>query len=139
MPYIQVDPRILCNKRFSAFRGLTPSARIAHEIWHFLDLSGLLDVGFSSETSTIMTDWWMAATQSEGYRNLLKDDDYNRQIDETWARSYAQWLALHSNNEGLLAALRVRQSRDNNYWSDEDFEPIAQAIDSLMRTQKWTK
>lgn len=86
--------------------------------------------------------------------------------DEAWARSYAQWVAIRSGDKDGLRELRKMQSaatlgnvpagmRYNvnklgkkpepgtwDYpmqWDDEDFKPIAEAIDSIMERLGWRK
>lgn len=60
--------------------------------------------------------------------------------EEVWARSYAQYIALRSGNVEMLAQLDGLR-RDILYgeaqWSDDDFEPIAEAMDRLFRGLGW--
>jgi hypothetical protein len=63
--------------------------------------------------------------------------------EELWARSYAQYVALLAGDPDILASLdsfRVRRSGEVYYpmqWTDEDFVPIARAIDDCFRDLGW--
>lgn len=69
--------------------------------------------------------------------------------DELWARSYAQYIAVRSGDAELMAELRRKQAtmaarwNDPNHpemptqWTDDDFEPIARAIDDLFVSLGW--
>lgn len=59
---------------------------------------------------------------------------------ELWARSYAQYIATRSGNAAM--AKQVAYSRSDpmyaeQQWSEEDFAPIAEAIDELFRSLGW--
>lgn len=64
--------------------------------------------------------------------------------EEVWARAYAQYVALRSGDGRLRAQLDgLRQRLGQIYypvqWDEADFEPIAAAIDDLMRELGWRK
>ncbi len=62
---------------------------------------------------------------------------------EMWARSYAQYIATRSADPSLglqLASERERHPGMPYYpehWDDEDFAPIAEAIDELLESKGW--
>jgi hypothetical protein len=57
---------------------------------------------------------------------------------EFWARAYAQYIGTRSGNAALLAELSaMRQGVYPLVWDDDDFEPIAAAIDGLLREKGW--
>lgn len=62
---------------------------------------------------------------------------------ELWARAYSQYVALRSGDPTLKAQLdRLRRRGPLYYpvqWDDDDFEPIAKAIDELMVELGWRK
>ena len=69
--------------------------------------------------------------------------DYLLSLNEVWARSYAQWIATKSGERTLLTQLDSLRDpkRDPLYtgkqWSDEDFAPIATAMDRLFESIGW--
>lgn len=76
-----------------------------------------------------------AAPSPEHLRYLLSDK-------EVWARSYAQYVATRSGNEAMLAQIaneRKDQLYGDRQWSDEDFQPIAKAIDGVFAGLGWRK
>jgi hypothetical protein len=132
-----------------------------HEIGHFLDHQALGVKGsFASAGSPLLQEWRAAVQSSAAYRRLkqaLSDPDqqqYRREIQylksdvEVWARSYAQWMKLQIEKRGLgSAAMRARLKEEltmrldapyqSGHWTDEDFEPIAAAIDRLFERKGW--
>lgn len=100
-----------------------------------------------------------AAIRSGGIRKHIR---YLLQTDEVWARSYAQYIAIRSNDSVLMAELRrlqtqVKLGRDNpqgfgtrtsdsdpehkwpTVWEDDEFEPIAAAFDDIFEGLGWRK
>jgi len=66
---------------------------------------------------------------------------YQLRYDELWARSYAQYIASRSGDESMIAEIsQVRASAYSpNQWADDDFVPIAKAIDEIMKAAGWLK
>jgi hypothetical protein len=65
---------------------------------------------------------------------------YLLRADELWARSYAQYIATRSSDASLKAELVEYLEKHNAYssqWTDEDFAPIAEAIDRLFERLGW--
>lgn len=63
---------------------------------------------------------------------------YLRKPYELFARAYAQWIAVESGDEVLLAELDWMRSADGDgfyprQWDDEDFEPVRSALRKLFR------
>lgn len=74
---------------------------------------------------------------------------------EQFARAYAQWIAIRSQDEQMLKELREIQAEDakavagkddpevrnrivfHGQWDDDDFEPIAEALDDIFREEGW--
>jgi hypothetical protein len=150
--------------RYGGHKGMTA----AHEIGHFLDQRGIGRGRFASETDTRMSEWRDAVRNSKAAKRIEElsrqtkakvvvngqeleyyiDRRYVRylsQWNELWARSYAQYVAHKSGDASLLAQLDDlrRQSVTRLYyptqWDDEDFKPIAAAIDKLMKELGWVQ
>jgi hypothetical protein len=61
---------------------------------------------------------------------------------ELWERSYAQYVSFHSGDPALAREIaEIRTRRDLLYipylWDDDDFEPIASAIDDHFQELGW--
>lgn len=90
----------------------------------------------------------VTVTHSSGQQltyNAKPSPDHLRYLlsdKEVWARSYAQYVATRSGNEAMLAQL-AEQRKDQLYgerqWDDDDFQPIARAIDNLFQGLGWRK
>lgn len=141
---------------------------LAHEIGHFIDHQAIGVPGeFASEKSELMKNWRDAVSSTQAYRQIktLRDGpnvvvarngrshsvskkylDYLGGFDEVWARSYAQYIALKSENKALLDALRNIQTQETgapvwyaSQWDDEDFAPVSSAIDLLFKDLGYLK
>lgn len=177
-------------------RGLAGPANntLAHEVGHWIDhqVIGRVEgmgrplsrgVFASQATSAIptMAAWKEAVKASQTYQTLrnwstgadgtpvgvnAKHLSYLLSADETWARAYAQYIAVRSGDVQMLAELRVMQQAatvgkvaaerkfnrqlmgvtpDPNswdypkVWQDDEFEPIAKAMDKVFEAQGWRK
>jgi hypothetical protein len=131
-----------------ALRRKPPITSAVHEIGHSLDGHGFGDgtpveaimrSGFSEMYSSTpaMAEWREAVTSSQAYRNLIVEGNgYKETITELLARSYEQYIALRSSNGALLAKIEQRLNEESDmYWSDSDFEPIAEAFDRFFSTR----
>jgi hypothetical protein len=81
-------------------------------------------------------------TRVEAIQDVPSDEDFVRYLskdNETWARAYAQYVATRSSNPVLKAELVKAQEKIGypQQWSDEDFTPVADAIDNLFKTMGW--
>ena len=110
----------------------------------------------------IFRDWMDAVTSTEAYGRLeaLSDKksttidgksykvsekhvEYLTRWDELFARSYAQWVTTRSGDKTLVSQLNdLRDAKKDplyhsRHWSDQDFEPVAAALDQLFRAAKW--
>ena len=63
---------------------------------------------------------------------------------EIWARSYAQYVAIQSTDPKLTDGLEaIKSARSENrldyllHWEDNDFDPIAEAIERVFRRLRW--
>lgn len=62
--------------------------------------------------------------------------------DELWARSYSQYIATKSRQPDMiaeLAGLRENEMYKDIQWDDDDFAPIAEAIDQAFVSLGWLK
>jgi SPP1 gp7 family putative phage head morphogenesis protein len=140
---------------------------IAHEIGHFLDHKGVAATGHYA-SGEAFREFHKVVNESNAVGSLLRQfkmtvyrikpangpefthpvkKDYIRYLlseKELWARAYCQWVALRSGDQLMLD--QVRQVREDlhpgtaaSLWTDDDFEPIAKAIDDLMEKLGWRK
>ena len=139
---------------------------LAHEIGHFIDHRGIIKNGqFASADSAEFEGWRNAIAASEAIKTLVDmayhkgtvkgtdkkhynlDRKYIRyllQTKEIFARAYSQYIAIRSGDETLLNQLRYFQRKDEEalvyypeQWRDDDFNPIADAIDALFIKLGW--
>lgn len=137
-----------------------PGLTTAHEIAHALDHKGFGSDWASEQVFGPLDGWRHATFDSKAYSELAKykrnggvfehngqryraDEKYFRymmQPRELWARSFAQWHVLHSNNRGLRRELVFAQKQSlPYYWSHKDFAPIDREITKVMRKYGYTK
>jgi hypothetical protein len=141
--------RILVSTRCETFEFV-----LLHEAGHLLDHQCFGAPGeWSSLYDARFEGWWRAVQGSQAYaelerllpalceQGLLRGRmrEYFGSPQELWARSYAQWIALRSDDATLRRQLE--HARAHSYaplpylpeqWADEDFEPIALALDELL-------
>lgn len=154
--YVPYSKEVLINTaKWADHPGLTT----AHELGHFLD-DGALGIGLGTRrVPDIQWQAWKDAIdnsaaikslralranggQIPGSPNYVRLDyiDYMLTDVETWARSYAQFVAQRSQNGAILKELVKEQTFDPNIakqWQDADFEPIALAIEQIFRGKGW--
>ena len=69
---------------------------------------------------------------------VVKKLSYRGDLDELWARSYSQFIAVRSKHKRLLA--EFRRAQENNpasYWEANDFKDINMAIETIFRQHQW--
>lgn len=140
-----------------------PEMTIAHEFGHFLELFGLDGHNNGRRdwknlpASDPMRAFKAAVSGSRAARELVAiassrsvtvggvaarvDGKYARYLldwKELWARAYAQWAATRSGDPAMLRQLEAlrdpaRSPYHHRQWADDDFAPIASAIDDLFR------
>jgi hypothetical protein len=152
----EIEPDLSVRPLSIVVRLATPHRRLKtqHEIGHYIDLEGLPGDGFSSSVAVELADWRAAIRRSDAFQELARltrtasDAGQRRMraalaLDEVWARSYAQFIALRSGDPRLLAevgALRTGAIGDVAIplqWASDDFAPISAAITALMRRLRW--
>lgn len=147
--------------------GSHPELTALHEIGHFMDHQGIIQGKFASEVSKEFNDWRDAVANSAAIKQLSKLQyqktgkivvdgiekeyivprkyvKYLLSQKEIWARSYAQFITVKSGDVKLMKQLD--SIRDNlasklfpSQWTDDDFEPISQAIEKLFKVLGWMK
>ena len=134
-----------------------PVLTIVHEVGHLLDDAlGDFEVYSSMEQGTPIYSVVQTALQSESMQamqeylavtsgmtltrlNVMKWMD----VPEIWARAYAQYIALRSEDVMLQIHLQeeisLAQEEIERYvqWQYEDFAPIAGAIDEMFEQLGW--
>lgn len=144
-----------------------PELTTVHETGHFLDKAGIGPSGpWASVTDPQLNGWRKAIVESSAIRHLaaLRDMasatitlangiesripvnkafvDYLLQPWEVWARSYAQFIAVKSRNPELMEQLKQRVDEPfaqayTMHWRDDDFAPIAEAMELLFQQLGW--
>ncbi|MBK8188950.1 MAG: hypothetical protein IPK79_00685 [Vampirovibrionales bacterium] len=137
----------------------TPAFTALHEIGHWLDFAAL-NVPFEHNVGEIRDkslrdaykEFWSALEGTKSYQSLIQtlrsladtphEAGYVRYLlrrEEKWARAYSQYVATRSSSTVLKAEL-AREQGLNGYpqqWSDEDFAPVAAAIDKIFKVMGW--
>jgi hypothetical protein len=132
-----------------------PGLNLVHEIGHFLDHQSIGQPGvFASPDDQRVERWRHAIGITQAVMTLqlveqrtrsprvLEFVRYQLRPVELWARSYAQFIAMESEQYTLLDELHQRQravtaSGVPVQWSDDDFLPVATSIADLFRTLEW--
>jgi hypothetical protein len=62
--------------------------------------------------------------------------------DEVWARAYSQYIAVRSGDDVMMAEIAKWRTMNSHQvyplqWTDDEFEPIAAAIDKLFEGLGW--
>lgn len=130
---------------------VNPEMTLAHEIGHFIDHQVITPGKFASTSSPLFKQWKEAVENSVAtkvLRKLLKEStsrvtsrriDYYLDTHEQWARAYAQWVATRSQNDVMLEQVSKIVGKQTSpvyaasQWADEDFAPIAAAIDEIFK------
>lgn len=132
-------------------KGLWPRMTASHEAGHMLDWFALGAPGkFASELHPDLAAWRTAVANSAAVKGLVKGTvdgmpisgrEYFLRKHEIWARSYSQYIAQKSGDVEQLAQLgRIRAVPGIGkliQWDDDDFKPIAAAIDDLFKKKGW--
>jgi hypothetical protein len=143
-----------------------PAMTIAHEIAHRLDVDvlghkktyGSERINYLTKTVQIMSVWHLAIYRSNAYRSLKvaqtkrkKDQQYQQDLSvllrprELFARSFAQYIAIRSQNPQMLSELMILLDSNNflpneflqYQWEANDFEAIAKSFDQMLYNLGW--
>jgi hypothetical protein len=132
---VLVDP---CESKFPNF-AIRPALTLLHEVGHLLDHMALnpLKGTFGSDYDPAFERLWECWRKSCAVRHLNTLATRKRPIvpqeirrfllyqvraSELWARTYAQWIALRSND--LLLASQLRSAREHDpytQWTGQHF------------------
>lgn len=142
-----------------------PMQTVAHEIGHFLEYQGVLpgvqgnpkavaDLAavravLNNTAAVQRLDALLAGTEKltamyNGTQITSGADPaytaYLRRENEIWARAYAQYIAVKSQNATMLEELRKEQAYYYpTAWEDDDFTPVVTVIDQLFTTLGWMR
>jgi len=124
-----------------------PVMATLHELGHFLDYQALPGEGATTIGHPEKVDAWKKAVDnSQRFKEITAadiDEKYRKYLlspKELWARSYAQYVATKSDDPVASQELSwMRGNMTRFVWSQEDFQPIYNAIDSLFRGLQWLK
>lgn len=155
--YLSADKKIFVNNASFADH---PQMTTAHEIGHFID-DGYLNIALGFGNSAhVDAQSWLAWTDAIDKSNAVKvlqqiklnngaipgtsllvlpsHIDYLLSKPECWARSYAQFVARRSQNRDMIEQLeRMQNDPIPVQWEDKDFEPIDQAIETILKGVGW--
>jgi hypothetical protein len=148
------------------FRGERLHSTIAHEIGHFVEIGAIRNAVENSDAVAAawanvvaVADATATLSKLRGLRDgaelltIVRPDgtqyaaradkthlDYLLREEEIWARAYAQYITVRSGQADLRNDLDgLRNQRYSTAWSDDDFEPVAAAIDNLFKVLGWMK
>lgn len=121
---------------------------LVHEIGHFIDHRGFPGAFWASHHDPVLAPWRKAVYASDAIKQIRQElsepggfaayAEYLLEPHEAWARSYAQWITRKSGDPVLREQLaRIRQDLIPAQWADDDFAPISDAIDEVMRAMGW--
>ena len=141
-----------------------------HEIGHFLDFKGLdRSTLWASVNSSSLAPWRETIKKSQAVQTLghfldptvrtigvkLWDGSvvehpvdksyvgYLLKAEESWARSYSQFIAIQSHNPELMQQLERERKRPVSgiyypkHWNDADFQPILTEMEAIFRGLRW--
>lgn len=131
--------------------GADPRTVFTHEFGHYIDSEMFTEAGGTTSAADTLPDfltgWLTAITDQfpEDIRAILTQDEWDYFITphEVWARSFAQWAALHSNDRELLQAVKTMWAADpvvkkwDPQWTDQQFLEIDQQITLLFQERGW--
>jgi hypothetical protein len=130
--------------------GSHPELTAIHEIGHMLDFMALPNPqhgAWPTHMAPALAAWRSAVDRSNAIAQLraMKPGKYRNYLlrrEEIWARSYAQYIAVRSQDPVLLAQVaRMRVPGTGVYyprqWDDAEFEPIAAEFDRLLKALGW--
>lgn len=142
----------------------TPNLTFAHETGHRVEIRGLATSSVVNEedlpswSDPELRDWFKAVNASKAmdrmtglFQEADTDDNvatisaiqYYTRPQELWARSYAQYIVIKSQDSAMLEELdHLQYLIRNGYrlptqWQNKDFEPIMKAIDDLFTRKGW--
>lgn len=147
------------QRQFALSRsGPYPELTLTHEIGHLLDHAlGDFLVYLSSEPASMFSEVRQAMENSRAISSLRASIQFSPGLlqthrfqilywlapQEQWARAYAQFIAVRSQDSVLLQNIEKARLLDgpdvfhNVQWDEDDFAPIALAIEAMFRKSGW--
>ena len=149
--------------------GIDPSVpdvtlSVLHELGHHLDLAVLSDHQMPASASQRLSGWHNAVVGSHAVSTLFTrftapfpigtvsiradPDDlmYLLEVEELFARSYSQYIAVKSGDTTLINELRMSPTLAPGVdvlfpeqWEPTDFALIRAAFDELMEVLRWAR
>ncbi|GEM47203.1 hypothetical protein [Deinococcus cellulosilyticus] len=140
-----------------------PDLTAVHEIGHYLDLEGFGSGRKVAASDPRLKEFRDAAMDSEAVRELrqmryspwlevdgeqyetpVRHLTYLLDMDEIWARAYAQFIAEETGDPTLLMQIRDVITDDfgpvrYTQWTEADFAPIRAAIRKYLEVMGWLK
>jgi hypothetical protein len=134
----------------------SPRLTFAHEWGHYLDnwLAGF--IGYATVETQTMAPLLHTAAQTIAFAGLQQivssaGTKLPARMEalrllvpqEIWARAYAQYIALRSQDRTLSAEIVLRRADPTallawlEYWSEDDFTPVAHEIDLILERRGW--
>lgn len=122
-----------------------------HEIGHWIDWSIITDRGAAnpaSQAAPELAAFREAIRASRAYGEIQEKGarlygwshtEYLLRGRELWARAFSQWIAIRSGDAPAIAAHRAAAGLEGAQWADDDFGPIAEAMDNLFRRFGWMR
>lgn len=147
-PFPELDVALSRSRRFSG--GYGHEGRIVvsrhaehlglalvHELGHALDHLVLGGARLWASETEALAGWWRAVEHSAAYRRLTRactaaETAYWPSRRETFARSFAQWVAERAGHEPLRQEVERRAAGAGRQWSPADFAPVGRALDRVL-------
>ena len=139
--------------------GQHPELTSIHETGHFLDHMGIKSSSQFASQSDVMKEFFEKAKKSEAYKRLTEiranttfsfdgktyavTDKLRRHIDyllsneEIFARAYAQFITVKSQDNILLEQLGMSMGPLPYQWKQNDFIPLMEEIEKLFKQLGW--
>lgn len=128
-----------------------PALTFLHEVGHYLDHAVIGDRSRWASNGEMLTPWREAIASTDAVRQLEQQQSapplpqlargmgYLLRTEELFARSYSQWIAMRSGNQGLLDELGSSLSGLSypEYWGMDDFAPVADAFHQVFTELNW--
>lgn len=125
--------RRIVVSRYAEHTGLA----LLHELGHAFDHHHRRDAATWASETEAFDPWWRSVRSSRAFARLVsacrgEESAYWPTRRESFARSFAQWVAWCAGDADLRGELERRAAGAGRQWEAEDFAPIAAALDTLV-------
>ena len=129
----------------------TAVATFVHEYGHMLDMEMMGEATRGIKKGDELYEWMQTVKRSRGYNAVLQsgmdygDRAYFLGADECFARSFAQYIATKNGDRVMASEIRDtwagtrRRHNVDPQWQDDDFAPIAAALDNVFAARGWLR